>query len=125
MTLDCQRQSPRRCHNIVEHFGGTLDVLDIPMHGKPSTIHPTGAGVVFGAEPVAPFTAGRYHSLYANAANLPAVLHVTAMTDDGIIMGIEHCDLPIAAVQFHPESIMSLADDAGMHLVARVLRGLR
>jgi anthranilate synthase len=110
---------------VVEHFGGTLDVLDIPMHGKPSLIHPTGPGVVFGEEPVDPFAAGRYHSLYANRSNLPGELSVTAMSDDGIIMGIEHQTLPVAAVQFHPESIMSLAGNAGMRLIARVLRGLR
>jgi anthranilate synthase len=104
---------------IVEHFGGTLGVLEIPMHGKPSVIHPTGEGRLLAG--MVPFTAGRYHSLHAVDATLPAELIVSARSDDGIIMAVEHRTLPVAAVQFHPESIMSLGDDAGMWVVVRAL----
>ena len=56
---------------------------------------------------------GRYHSLYAIPERLPASLEVTAESDDGVIMGIRHRTLPIEAVQFHPESILSAQADAG------------
>ena len=56
----------------------------------------------------AEFTVGRYHSLHARRARLPALLSVTAETADGVVMAIEHVELPIAAVQFHPESVMTL-----------------
>ncbi len=107
---------------IVEHFGGELGVLDVPMHGKPSVVTPTGEGRLLAG--MAPFTAGRYHSLFALDSQLPADLIVSARSDDGVIMAVEHRSLPIAAVQFHPESIMSLADDAGMAVVARALVAL-
>jgi anthranilate synthase len=108
---------------IVEHFGGELGVLDIPMHGKPSVIERTGEARLLAALPEQ-FTAGRYHSLFAIDAKLPSDLAVTARSTDGIIMGIEHRTLPIAAVQFHPESIMTLGDDAGHRIVAGVLSTL-
>ncbi|MEY2834101.1 MAG: hypothetical protein RLZZ574_3361 [Cyanobacteriota bacterium] len=56
---------------------------------------------------------GRYHSLYALSQKLPAEFKVTAMSDDGVIMGIEHQRLAIAAIQFHPESIMTLSQGTG------------
>jgi anthranilate synthase len=105
---------------IVEHFGGSLGVLEVPMHGKPSVIRATGAGRLLSGFDTE-FTAGRYHSLYALEESLPRELIISARSDDGVIMAIEHRDLPIAAVQFHPESIMTLADDAGMRLVAAAL----
>jgi anthranilate synthase len=107
---------------IVEYFGGTLDVLDRPMHGKPSEVEVL-AGTVFEGLPRR-FRAGRYHSLFARRADLPEVLRITAQTEDGLIMGIEHRELPIAAVQFHPESIMTLAGDVGLALVRNVMRHL-
>ena len=70
------------------------------------------------------FTVGRYHSLHARRSTLPAELSVTAETGDGVIMAIEHADLPIAAVQFHPESVMTLRDEIGMPIIAAVLRFL-
>src|SRR5262249_16422573 len=104
---------------MVEHFGGTLGVLDQPVHGKSSRIRILG-GRIFEGLP-AEFSAGRYHSLFATRATLPAVLEVTAESDDGVIMAIEHRTLPLAAVQFHPESIMTLGDDVGLRLLANVV----
>ena len=68
------------------------------------------------------FRAGRYHSLHAR--QLPAELRMTAESDDGVVMAAEHVSRPIAAVQFHPESIMTLEGDVGMRLVANVLAQL-
>ena len=101
---------------IVEYFGGALDLLGVPMHGKPSTVRVVG-GRFLGGLP-AEFTVGRYHSLHARRAALPSSLTVTAETADGVIMAIEHRDLPIAAVQFHPESVMTLRDEVGMPIIA-------
>jgi anthranilate synthase len=107
---------------IVEHFGGSLGQLDVPMHGKPSTIRVTGGRVLAGLP--AEFRAGRYHSLHARVDDLPDALEVCAVSDDGVVMAIEHRQLPIAAVQFHPESIMSLEGDVGLMLVGNVVRRL-
>jgi anthranilate synthase len=107
---------------LVEHLGGELGVLDYPMHGKASRIHVRG-GRLFAGLPAA-FTAGRYHSLFALREKLPAVLEVTAESDDGIVMAVEHFHLPLAAVQFHPESIMSLEGDVGLRLLRNVVTGL-
>ncbi|MGH7403930.1 MAG: anthranilate synthase component I, partial [Candidatus Rokuibacteriota bacterium] len=107
---------------IVEHLGGALGVLDSPVHGKASRIKVRG-GRLFDGLP-SEFTAGRYHSLFAIRERLPAALEVTAETDDGCVMAIEHADLPLAAVQFHPESIMSLEDDVGLRLLRNVMTEL-
>jgi anthranilate synthase len=107
---------------IIEHFGGELAVLDYPVHGKPSSIRVLG-GAVFEGLP-ATFRAGRYHSLYAIRERLPAVLRVTAESDDGVIMAVEHVSLPIAAVQFHPESLLTLDGDVGLELLRNVVRKL-
>jgi anthranilate synthase len=108
---------------IVEYFGGALDVLDVPMHGKPSVIKAAG-NRLFGGVP-SEFTVGRYHSLYARRGTLPAVLSVAAETvGDGVIMAIEHKSLPIAAVQFHPESIMTSPGAVGMPIISAMLTTL-
>jgi anthranilate synthase len=107
---------------IVEAFGGSLDVLDTPMHGKPSAIRVRGGRLFDGLPP--DFTAGRYHSLYAKRDAFPDVLEVTAETDDGVVMAVEHRELPVAAVQFHPESILTLDGRMGHRLIANVLRML-
>jgi anthranilate synthase len=107
---------------MVEYCGGTLGVLDPPVHGKASRIRVLG-GRLFEGLPTE-FTAGRYHSLYAIRGRLPAVLQVTAETEDGVVMAIEHATLPLAAVQFHPESIMTLGEDVGLRLLANVMRVL-
>jgi anthranilate synthase len=103
---------------MVEYFGGALDVLDYPMHGKPSRIRVVG-GRMFDGLP-AEFTAARYHSLYAVRDKLPTELHIAAESDDGVIMAVEHVSLPLAAVQFHPESILTLNEDIGLRLIRNV-----
>jgi len=107
---------------IVEYFGGALDVLDTPMHGKPSVIRASG-NRLFGGLPEE-FTVGRYHSLYARKGTLPAELSVAAETRDGVIMAIEHRSLPIAAVQFHPESIMTPPGTIGLPIISAMLSTL-
>jgi anthranilate synthase len=107
---------------IVEHFGGDLGVLDVPMHGKPSPIRVLG-GALFEGLP-REFRAGRYHSLFANRATLPVDLQVTAESEDGVVMAVEHRRLPLAAVQFHPESIMTLEDGVGLQLLGNVVAAL-
>jgi anthranilate synthase len=70
------------------------------------------------------FRVGRYHSLYAIRDKLPAVLEVTAETEDGVIMGVRHRELPMEAVQFHPESILTLDGNCGLKLMENVVRVL-
>ena len=107
---------------IVEYYGGSLETLSTPMHGKPSSIQVLGGHLFEGLADG--FQAGRYHSLFANRDSLPSCLRVTAQTEDGLVMAIEHVDLPIAAVQFHPESIMSLTGNAGHTVVRNVMQWL-
>ncbi|MDP7067517.1 MAG: gamma-glutamyl-gamma-aminobutyrate hydrolase family protein, partial [Acidimicrobiales bacterium] len=101
---------------VVEFFGGDLDQLETPMHGKPSPVAADG-GRLFEGLPNE-FRAGRYHSLYARENSLPDSLEVVARSvDDGVVMAVEHKTLPVCAVQFHPESIMSFDDEIGLRLV--------
>jgi len=90
---------------IGQVFGG--DVVRAPeiMHGKTSLIRHTGTGVFTGLPN--PLEATRYHSLVVT--NVPDVLEVTARTDDGIVMGLRHRELDVEGVQFHPESILTVA----------------
>jgi len=90
-----------------------------PCHGQPSEVYHEGTGLFAGLPQ--PFRAGRYHSLYVDPEQLPAELEVTARTDSGVIMGLQHRQLPIASVQFHPESILSLQKQAGLHLLDNAL----
>ncbi len=105
---------------LVEYFGGSLDVLDYPMHGKASNIHVlTNKGLFKGFDES--FVAGRYHSLYANKSEFPDVLTITAMSEDGVIMAISHKTRPIHAVQFHPETILSLQQQAGFRIISNLM----
>jgi len=104
---------------MVEALGGELGVLDYPMHGKPSTVKHCGQGIFEGLPEC--FQVGRYHSLYALVAALPQCLEVTAKSEDGVIMGVRHRNLPMAAVQFHPESILTAEGDAGLRLMRNVI----
>jgi anthranilate synthase component 2 len=97
-------------------FGGKVVRARELMHGKTSLIHHTGQGVFAGLKN--PFTATRYHSLCIEKATAPEVLEVTAWTDDGEIMGVQHRTRPIHGVQFHPESI---ATECGHELLANFL----
>ncbi|MGH7061331.1 MAG: glutamine amidotransferase-related protein, partial [Stellaceae bacterium] len=107
---------------IVEYFGGSLDLLGIPSHGKASTVRVLGGRLLRGLP--AEFTVGRYHSLCARRATMPGVLKVTAESADGVVMALEHAELPIAAVQFHPESVMTARAEIGMPIIAAALAGL-
>ena len=104
---------------IAEHFGGKLGTLPEPVHGKASRIRVLG-GRLFRGFPEE-FQAGRYHSLFAERESLPAELQVTAESDDGVVMALEHTSLPLAAVQFHPESILTLQDELGHRLIRSVV----
>ena len=86
-------------------FGGKVVRTPVLMHGKLSDIIHTGSAVFAGLP--SPFRATRYHSLMVEHETLPPNLIVTARTDDGIIMGLAHRELPCFGVQFHPESIES------------------
>lgn len=90
---------------IGQAFGGRVIRAPKLMHGKLSRIHHGGEGI-FGDIPDA-FEATRYHSLIVERESLPDCLEITAETDDGLIMGMRHRDLPVHGVQFHPESIAS------------------
>jgi anthranilate synthase len=103
---------------IVEALGGTLGTMPFPQHGRTGEVTVTRPSVLFEGLPDS-FTVGRYHSLYA--ASVPNSLRVTAQTAEGVPMAVEHVALPVAAVQFHPESIMTQAGD---RLVANVVRSL-
>jgi anthranilate synthase len=107
---------------MVEAFGGELGVLDYPMHGKPSLIRHRNIGIFEGLPEE--FRVGRYHSLYAIPEKLPNCLEITAQSEDGVIMGIRHRDLPMEAVQFHPESILTLDGNCGLRLMENVIQQL-
>ena len=105
---------------LAEAYGGELRQLSVPVHGKPSRIRVNKAGTVFAGLPK-DVTVGRYHSIFADPVRLPDDFIVTAETEDGVIMGIEHKREPVAAVQFHPESIMTLGQNAGMRMIENVV----
>jgi len=90
---------------IGQAFGGKVVRAAVPMHGKLSEIRHSNTGVFRGIN--GPFKATRYHSLVVERASLPAELTVNAETDDRLIMGMMHNELPVHGVQFHPESIAS------------------
>ncbi|HUJ18778.1 MAG TPA: aminodeoxychorismate/anthranilate synthase component II [Nitrospirota bacterium] len=103
--------------SIGEAFGG--DVIRAPylMHGKTSMIHHDGRTIFAGLPN--PFEATRYHSLIIKRETMPAVLEVSAWTDDGIVMGVRHKQLKVEGVQFHPESILT---NAGKDLLRNFLK---
>lgn len=86
-------------------FGGRVDRGPEPVHGKASAIYHDGAGVLAGLP--SPFEGGRYHSLVVMKDEVPDELEVTAWTEDGLVMGVQHRILPRFGVQFHPESILT------------------
>lgn len=88
---------------IGQAFGGRVARAPVPMHGKLSRISHAGTGLFAGLP--SPFTATRYHSLMVASDGLPECIEVTAESEDGVIQGLQHRDLPIYGVQFHPESI--------------------
>jgi len=88
-----------------EVFGGRVIRAPEIVHGKTSLIRHHGVGVFEGLP--SPIEATRYHSLIVERSTLPAVLEITAETDDGLIMGLRHRELDVEGVQFHPESILT------------------
>jgi anthranilate synthase/aminodeoxychorismate synthase-like glutamine amidotransferase len=86
-------------------FGGQIVPAPRLMHGKISPVHHRGDGIFAGLP--SPFDAVRYHSLTVDRETLPECLEVTAESDDGVIMGLKHRELPIEGVQFHPESVLT------------------
>lgn len=90
---------------IAVAFGATVSRAPELLHGKTSIVTHLGKGLL--ANLPSPFVATRYHSLAIEAATLPEELEVTAMTDSGVVMAIEHRTLPISGVQFHPESVLT------------------
>lgn len=90
---------------LVAHFGGEIVLAERLMHGKTSMVHHEGTGIYSGLDQ--PFQAGRYHSLAVDPESLPEMLEITARTDRGEIMGVQHRELPMNGVQFHPESILT------------------
>ncbi|MBA98060.1 MAG: aminodeoxychorismate/anthranilate synthase component II [Sulfitobacter sp.] len=86
-------------------FGGKVVRANDIVHGKMGQMHHKGRGIFAGLP--SPFAATRYHSLVVDRATLPDCLEVTAELEDGTIMGLQHRDLPLHGVQFHPESIRS------------------
>ncbi|RVA08856.1 anthranilate synthase, partial [Mesorhizobium sp. M7A.F.Ca.US.002.01.1.1] len=108
---------------LAEAYGGELRQLHIPMHGKPSRIRVSKPGIIFSGLPKE-VTVGRYHSIFADPVRLPDDFIVTAETEDGVIMAFEHRKEPIAAVQFHPESIMTLGHNAGMRIIENIVAHL-
>lgn len=87
-------------------FGGRVSRAPVLMHGKTSEIRHGGRGLFAGLSN--PFTATRYHSLVVERDSVPSSLEITAETDDGLVMGLSHASRPIAGVQFHPESILTV-----------------
>jgi anthranilate synthase len=105
---------------LVEYFGGALDVAKRPAHGVPSLVR-LGPSRLLAGLPER-FAVGRYHSLHA--ARVPEALEVIAATDDGVVMAVEHRRLPILAVQFHPESILTAEGEVGLSLVRQAASAL-
>ena len=101
---------------IGQAYGGNIVRAPTLMHGKLSTVRNTGAGIFAGLPPE--FEATRYHSLIVDRETLPGCFEITAETDDGVIMGLQHKTHPLHGVQFHPESI---ASEHGHALLANFL----
>lgn len=98
-------------------FGARIVRAKNLMHGKTSEITHTGEGIFKGIP--SPLTAVRYHSLVIEESSLPESFKITARSDDGEIMAIQHRDFPLFGVQFHPESVLS---DYGMELLDNFLK---
>ena len=105
---------------IGQVYGGEVVRADQVMHGKTSPVHHDGEGIFAGLPD--PLVATRYHSLVVAADSVPAVLEVTARTEDGVVMGLRHRDHDVEGVQFHPESILTAA---GHQLLATFLERTR
>jgi para-aminobenzoate synthetase component 2 len=101
---------------LAEVYGGVVSHAPELMHGKTSRVEHDGGSVLDGLP--SPFTATRYHSLAVEPDTVPPELEVTCSTANGIIMGLQHRDLPLTGVQFHPESVLT---EGGHRLLANWL----
>lgn len=108
---------------MVEAFGGSLRKIDIPHQGKRWTITHNNQNIF--TDLPSPCRVGAYHSWVANESDFPECLEITAKSEKGLIMGITHREKPLWAVQFHPESIMSMDSDLGHHLIENVIKGVK
>ncbi|NKB57030.1 MAG: aminodeoxychorismate/anthranilate synthase component II [Alphaproteobacteria bacterium] len=106
--------------SVGQAMGGRVVRAPECMHGKLSEIKHTGTGVF--KDIPSPLTATRYHSLTMERSSLPDCFDITAETQDGVVMGIEHKELPLFGVQFHPESI---ASEHGHDLLENFLKTTR
>jgi anthranilate synthase component 2 len=102
---------------IGQVFGGKVVRAPSLMHGKTSPVFHDGRDLFLGMPN--PFAATRYHSLVVDRPSIPDCLKVTAWTDDGLIMGLRHRELPVWGVQFHPESYVT---EQGLDILANFLR---
>ncbi len=102
--------------SLAEVHGGAVVRAPAPVHGKTSEIHHGNTGVMAGLPD--PFVATRYHSLVVDRDTVPDELEITAWCEDGLVMGLAHREHPHHAVQFHPESYLSVD---GMRLLANFL----
>ncbi len=102
--------------SLAEVHGGDVVRAPAPVHGKTSEIHHSNTGVMTGLPD--PFVATRYHSLVVDRDTVPEELEITAWNADGLVMGLAHREHPHHAVQFHPESYLSVD---GMQLLANFL----
>jgi anthranilate synthase component 2 len=100
-------------------YGGVIARAGVPMHGKISRIHHEGAGIFSGLP--SPFIATRYHSLVIAPGSIPSALRVTATSEDGEIMAVQHVTYPVYGVQFHPESVLT---EHGYRLLDHFLHGV-
>jgi anthranilate synthase component II len=100
-------------------YGGEIVRAGVPMHGKISRIHHEGEGIFSGLP--SPFIATRYHSLVIAPASVPTSLRVTATSEDGEIMAVQHAVYPVYGVQFHPESVLT---EHGYRLLDHFLHGV-
>ena len=105
-----------------EYFGGSLGQLGYPLHGQERDVEVVSEGFLDSLPKR--FVTGRYHSLYIDPETMPSELVLVASDDDGIPQAIQHRDKPWFAVQFHPESLMTLRDGAGMRIIDAVLESL-
>jgi para-aminobenzoate synthetase component II len=100
-------------------YGGEIVRAGVPMHGKISRIHHSGTGLLAGLPN--PFMATRYHSLVIAPHSVPDCLRVTATSEDGEIMAVQHVDYPVYGVQFHPESVLT---EHGYRVLDHFLHGV-
>jgi len=110
-------------HQVVaEAFGGKVVRSPAPVHGRTAEIRHDGTRLFAGLP--SPLRVARYHSLCAEVGSLPSSLRATAMSDDGVVMALEHIAKPVFGVQFHPESVLT---EGGYRLLANflTLAGLR